>query len=313
MLTAAPRSWIIFFTLGRVSNLPTIWTNVLAASLFTVVMLEQQAPVLNLALLSRWGLILIGISLMYLGGMFLNDAFDAKWDKAHQVVRPITQEWISQETVYIVSYCLLFSGILLLTLTGWQYLDTLDGLNAGVFLFLLILFYNLFHKTWGYARLLMGGCRAGVYLTAGLLMGGISKGLIWVSLCLGMYIIGITLLAQFEHQSGEGPHRYNLLCIVLLLLLSPCYLLFFIPLNPIFYLLLSGFVFILLRQIAPLIRHFFSHKTLFIRPSNIGALLATIPLFDALVLASVQQFGACVVCLCVYVCLPKLQQWISPT
>ncbi|WP_299495685.1 UbiA family prenyltransferase [uncultured Shewanella sp.] len=313
MLTAAPHSWVIFFTLGRVSNLPTVWTNVLAASLFTSVMLGQQVPFLNLVFLSRWLLVLIGISLMYLGGMFLNDAVDAQWDKAHQVVRPITQEWISQRSVYLFSYFLLLSGIVLLTFAGWYHLGNFAGGYAGLSLFLLILFYNLFHKTWVYSRVLMGGCRAGVYLTTGLLMGGLSIDLIYASLCLGMYIVGITLLAQFEHYSGRKSVKSSLLFIASLLLLSPCYLVFFMSTNLILYLLLSGFVVILFRQFNSVIQSVFLYKTRLIQPSNIGALLATIPLFDAIVLASVQQFGACVVCLCVYACLPKLQQWISPT
>ncbi|MCL1126897.1 hypothetical protein [Shewanella surugensis] len=314
MLTTAPKPWFILLTLGRVSNLPTIWTNVLAASLFTQVMLGQGGNFFNALLLSRGLFVLLGMSLMYLGGMFLNDAIDAKWDRAHQVARPITQAWISQRAVYLFSYFLLLSGMLLLTLVGWVYLATFDGLNAGLSLFLLILLYNLFHKTWVYSRLLMGGCRAGMYLTAGLLMGGISGELIWVSMGLGLYIVGITLLAQFEHQAALFSYRYGvLLLLVLLLLFSPLYLVFFIPLNPLFYLILSGFLLELFRQLFPLIRGFISHKSLLIQPSDIGALLAMIPLFDALVLASVQQFWACIVCLCVYILLPKLQRWISPT
>ena len=52
--------------LGRISNLPTVWTNVLAGALLAGGGLaDVRVPLLMLAL-----------SMFYLGGMFLNDAFD---------------------------------------------------------------------------------------------------------------------------------------------------------------------------------------------------------------------------------------------
>ena len=60
--------------LGRVSNLPTVWTNVLVGA------------ALGGASWASWGdwgrvvLVLLAMSAAYVGGMFLNDAYDAEID-----------------------------------------------------------------------------------------------------------------------------------------------------------------------------------------------------------------------------------------
>src|SRR5262249_53072219 len=64
--------------LGRVSNLPTVWSNCLAAWL-----LAGGGP------WSRLGLVALGSSFIYTGGMFLNDAFDIEFDRKHRPERPI--------------------------------------------------------------------------------------------------------------------------------------------------------------------------------------------------------------------------------
>src|SRR5436190_19900248 len=75
--------------LGRVSNLPTIWSNCLAGwALAGGVPLTGdfrqmiEAPVRFLALCA-------GASLLYAGGMYLNDAFDVEFDRQHRRERPI--------------------------------------------------------------------------------------------------------------------------------------------------------------------------------------------------------------------------------
>ena len=71
--------------LGRVSNLPTVWSNALAG-----MVLASGAPDATLLL----GLML-GFSASYTSGMFLNDAFDASFDQVHRPERPIPSGQIS--------------------------------------------------------------------------------------------------------------------------------------------------------------------------------------------------------------------------
>ena len=56
--------------LGRVSNVPTVWTNVLAASALCG---ASPAP-------SMLVVLCLAMTLAYVGGMYLNDAFDSEHD-----------------------------------------------------------------------------------------------------------------------------------------------------------------------------------------------------------------------------------------
>ena len=56
-----------FLKLGRVSNLPTVWTNALAG-----MVLAGQPSV------SGFLIVGLALTLFYTGGMWLNDAFDAE-------------------------------------------------------------------------------------------------------------------------------------------------------------------------------------------------------------------------------------------
>ena len=70
--------------LGRVSNLPTVWSNCLAGWLLA----GGGAG-------SRFAVLCGGASLLYIGGMFLNDACDVRFDTAHRKERPIPSVAIS--------------------------------------------------------------------------------------------------------------------------------------------------------------------------------------------------------------------------
>ena len=79
-----------FLRLGRVSNLPTVWSNTLA----------------GIALAGAWPpdgrlIPLLGaMTLAYTGGMFLNDAFDVHFDRQHRKERPIPSGAISVTAVW---------------------------------------------------------------------------------------------------------------------------------------------------------------------------------------------------------------------
>ena len=68
--------------LGRVSNLPTVWSNCLAGWVLGGGGFTGDEP-------GRVLLLGAGATLLYLGGMFLNDAWDAPFDRQHRPERPI--------------------------------------------------------------------------------------------------------------------------------------------------------------------------------------------------------------------------------
>jgi uncharacterized membrane protein HdeD (DUF308 family) len=61
--------------LGYASNLPTVWTNVLAGVVLSGAPLTASVYVP----------VVVAASLLYLAGMFLNDAFEHRWHRWHRV------------------------------------------------------------------------------------------------------------------------------------------------------------------------------------------------------------------------------------
>ena len=68
----------IALNLGRISNLPTVWSNVLAGMVMAGGALDHRFIPAGLSL-----------SLFYVGGMYLNDAFDRGIDAIERPERPI--------------------------------------------------------------------------------------------------------------------------------------------------------------------------------------------------------------------------------
>src|SRR5687768_18320093 len=75
--------------LGRASNLPTVWSNCLAGWI-----LGGEGQWSGLMLL------MLGGTFLYLGGMYLNDAFDSEFDRQHRPERPIPSGAISLGEVW---------------------------------------------------------------------------------------------------------------------------------------------------------------------------------------------------------------------
>jgi 4-hydroxybenzoate polyprenyltransferase len=88
--------------LGRISNLPTVWTNVLAGT----VLAAGTVGIMDGKLL----LLLVALSLFYIGGMFLNDAFDSEFDAKARPDRPIPSGRVSAREVFGYGFALLGAG-----------------------------------------------------------------------------------------------------------------------------------------------------------------------------------------------------------
>jgi UbiA prenyltransferase family len=97
-------TWPTALRLGRVSNLPTVWTNVLAGAILSG---ARLAPGRVLALMLR-------LSAFYVAGMYLNDAFDAAYDRQHRPGRPIPSGAVAESTVFAIGAALIGSGLILL-------------------------------------------------------------------------------------------------------------------------------------------------------------------------------------------------------
>jgi 4-hydroxybenzoate polyprenyltransferase len=171
---------------GRISNLPTLWSNCLAGWWLGGVGDPEQLP-----------LLVAGASLLYLGGMFLNDAFDAQYDRHYRPERPIPAGDISLTVVWRW-------GLIALGLGGASliFLGRVTG-ALGVALLLLIVLYNAFHKQLVWAPILMAACRFLVYvIAASIAANGVTGWALWGGLALAFYIAGLSFLARREATPG---------------------------------------------------------------------------------------------------------------
>ena len=181
--------WKMLLELGRVSNLPTIWSDCLAAWL--------------LGGAGAWGSfasLCAGATLLYTGGMFLNDACDVGFDRQYRPERPIPSGRISARAVWLLGGALLAFG--------WLAILPLGKATTGYASLLLvsILLYDVVHKRTKLAPVLMSACRFLVYLVAGSAAErGTDAGIVWRALALAGYIIGLSCLARGESTPGRIP------------------------------------------------------------------------------------------------------------
>jgi len=177
--------------LGRVSNLPTVWSNVLVGTI-----LAGQSD-LNRGTL--W--MLLAISLLYVGGMYLNDAFDRDIDARERPDRPIPSGLVSANTVFAAGFAMLLAGILA---TAWAVTQNASAVafNATASAVLLagaILYYNFHHKANALSPFFMGLCRVLAYITAGYAAVAAPGAALFVLAIVTLsYLIGLTYAAKQE-------------------------------------------------------------------------------------------------------------------
>ena len=151
-----------------------------------------------------WRLLLmvVSLSLFYVGGMFLNDAFDHGFDAKARPERPIPSGEVSAAQVHAFGFGMMFVGLVLLAWVGYRYdpLTQWRPVAAGFALAAAIVFYNWHHKNNPLSPLVMGACRMLVYLTAALAVSAIvPQPVVLAAVVLLCYLIGLTYAAKKEH------------------------------------------------------------------------------------------------------------------
>lgn len=174
--------------LGRVSNLPTVWSNCLAGWLLTGEPLRLS-----------FALVLGGATCLYTGGMFLNDVCDAEFDRKHRKERPIPSGLIPARMVWTLALVLGAVGVGLLAMLGGAAAVCTFGL--AVF----IVAYNWLHKKWVPALGLMALSRSMLYLIAAAAAVGNPRDALIPCVGLGLYVLGISLTARMESRRSLAP------------------------------------------------------------------------------------------------------------
>ena len=189
-------SWPVALRLGRVSNLPTVWTNVLAGAVLSGAALSAVDVLV----------LMLALSLFYVAGMYLNDAFDAAHDAVNRPTRPIPAGVVSKATVVGAGAAMMAVALALLVglaVSGGGL--GLPGVAGGVALTAAIVAYDAWHKGNPVSPVIMGLCRLLVYVTvAAALVGGLQLQVIWAAGMALCYLIGLTYAAKQEDLKTPG-------------------------------------------------------------------------------------------------------------
>jgi 4-hydroxybenzoate polyprenyltransferase len=184
-------NWGVALRLGRVSNLPTVWTNTLAGIVLAGGSVADPRTVP----------LLLALSLFYVAGMYLNDAYDAEIDARERPERPIPSGQVSAETVFAAGFGMMGLGLALLFWVGYGAAGGtgLGPVMGGLGLGAAIVLYNRRHKDHPLSPVLMGLCRVLVYVTAGLAVAyELPPALLIGAFLLLCYVIGLTYVAKQE-------------------------------------------------------------------------------------------------------------------
>jgi 4-hydroxybenzoate polyprenyltransferase len=188
-LTRARPRWRAYLLLSRVSNLPTVWTNVLAGVVLSRGALELPALVGLMA----------AVSLLYVAGMFLNDAFDHAIDARVRPERPIPSGDVSPAAAYGIG-----AGLLLAGLVGLWWAGSVRTLVWGAVLGVAIVYYDYRHKQSAFGPIVMGICRGLVYCVAAAATGGVAAAVLGGAAVIAAYVVALTAVAKRLGESRRS-------------------------------------------------------------------------------------------------------------
>jgi len=283
------------FELGRISNLPTVWSNVLAGVVIAGGTIGLQST----------SILIASLSLFYIGGMFLNDAFDTEFDIIERPERPIPSKKITQKMVFVIGFILLILGIFLLYIEAF----TTNVFNLNLILFLgmllsaFIIIYNKYHKNNPYSPLIMGFCRISIYfIVSAFFLSYFNIHIFVASFFLLSYLIGLTYLAKQENI-GYLKNQWPLLFLI-----APIIYGYTLIENYFSYIALGFFVL----NIFVAIYFAFNKKIRNIKKS-VTLLISGICIYDAVLIAHHGEVNLAILSLSFFVLTLFFQKYISGT
>ncbi len=175
----------------RLCRFPTVFTaiaDIAAGFLLSHAFLQPLPEFLFLAAAS---------ACLYLSGMVFNDVFDVKQDTEERPQRPIPSGQISRRNATLFGAGLMVGGL------GFAYAADVRSLIIASGLAVCILLYDSVMKRTPLGPLFMGACRSLNLIlgasTAGIrLASAFQQPLLWIALCMGIYIAGVTWFAKRE-------------------------------------------------------------------------------------------------------------------
>jgi UbiA prenyltransferase family len=276
-------AWRDWLQLARISNTPTVVSNTVAGA--ALVAASPDAGTV--------AVVAIAMALFYTAGMVLNDVMDLEIDQRERPERPLPSGRIAAGAALFAAVGLFVVGEALLAVQGWE------PAVVGLGLIALIVLYDSWHKGNVVSPVLMGGCRALVYVVAGYAVASALPWELWAGAgMLLIYIVGLTQVAKAEAtgRSSAWPTAAVLAPVVFWAFLLP-------PLGFIVLAAFAAWVLWALRLV----------RSKRIGPA-VGAMIAGVSLFDAVAVASADGGAvALAVCLAAFAVTIALQTKIAGT
>ncbi len=141
------RAWL---EIMRISNLPTVVSTAIAGGAIGATVAARDTPVVDPAMWS-----LAAPPLAYIGGMILNDAFDARIDAVERPARPIPSGRIARGHAYAAGFACLGLALACAAATG-----SIDTFLLAVLLVAIVVTYDAIHARARAVVLLLGASRA---------------------------------------------------------------------------------------------------------------------------------------------------------
>ncbi|MGB1126606.1 MAG: UbiA family prenyltransferase [Phycisphaeraceae bacterium] len=220
--------------LCRISNLPTVWSNVALGLAIGTVLSEARSnrssiysfPLVDILLSDPLYVVftsgfLLGISLIYCSGMVLNDFADRNVDAIERPTRPIPSGRITARQALGITIVMLIAGFVISG--GWLVaLISSSNQSNGLWiqnalllsaLIACVVLYNYIHQAKAASVFLMGMCRSLAFLTPALFMHGwpitpeYSLFIIGPAVTLFLYTLAISIVARREMETKRfaGP------------------------------------------------------------------------------------------------------------
>jgi 4-hydroxybenzoate polyprenyltransferase len=201
-----------YVELARLSNAPTCATNVLVGAAAAAAATGRTLDWTAAALTS------IGVVLLYVAGMALNDLVDVDLDRRERPRRPLPSGRVSMSGARRFVAATLALGWGLLAVQGW------GPLWFATVLVVAIVLYDLLHRAGAAAVILMGLCRGLVYpvaFTAALTADGGSPDwtvVAWPAAAMTAYIVALSVVARREMAPSPGRRLWPTLVLPLIVL-----------------------------------------------------------------------------------------------
>ena len=173
-----------YLTVCRITNLPSIWTNVLCAYLLAAGHFSWHGYLVPA----------LSLSCFYLAGTCLNDVCDATHDLIHRPSRPIPSGAISQRGALHLAACLFAVGFLV-----FQLVPHVTAWYAVFFLVIAIIWYDFGHNRKPLSVFLMGTCRFLVFAVTALTVGEKIPAAVFVAAGIqSAYVVYLSLAARTQ-------------------------------------------------------------------------------------------------------------------